>query len=126
MHTPDYFVLRQDSAEWVECKTSEDLEKLAIKSPNRYLPDSERNWRCPPGQVHASASELGLSRLGHPAEINWILQRNLQFLEDYLRFDPTSAAGFVNPDGQSCDSEAKPGILLSDLLAKGRNSAPKP
>ena len=30
MHTPDYFVLRQDSAGWVECKTPEDLEKLAI------------------------------------------------------------------------------------------------
>ena len=33
LHTPDYFVLCRDSAGWVECKTSEDLEKLAIKSP---------------------------------------------------------------------------------------------
>jgi hypothetical protein len=35
MHTPDFFVLCQDSAGWVECKTSEDLEKLAVKSPHR-------------------------------------------------------------------------------------------
>lgn len=26
MHTPDYFVFRQDSAGWVECQTPEDLE----------------------------------------------------------------------------------------------------
>src|SRR5205823_5647114 len=26
MHTPDYFVIRQDSAGWVECKSSEDRE----------------------------------------------------------------------------------------------------
>ena len=58
MHTPDYFALRQDSAGWVECKTSDDLEKLAIKTPNRYLRDSNGRWRCPPGEAHASA--LGL------------------------------------------------------------------
>lgn len=29
MHTPDYFVLRDGSAGWVECKTEEDLEALA-------------------------------------------------------------------------------------------------
>ena len=31
IHTPDYFVVRQDSAGWEECKTSEDL-KLALNS----------------------------------------------------------------------------------------------
>lgn len=50
LHTPDYFVLRQDSAGWVECKTPEDLTKLAIKSPHRYLRDSGWNWRCLPGK----------------------------------------------------------------------------
>src|SRR5580700_10718859 len=53
MHTPDYFVIRQDSAGWEECKTSEDLEKLAIESPNRYCRNSEDKWCCPPGEAYA-------------------------------------------------------------------------
>src|SRR6266704_6212354 len=52
MHTPDYFVLRQDSAGWVECKTAEDLERLAVSTPNRYLRDGNGGWRCPPGEAH--------------------------------------------------------------------------
>ena len=54
MHTPDYFVIRQDSAGWVECKSSEDLRKLAIRTPNRYLRDGSGKWRCPPGEAHSS------------------------------------------------------------------------
>ena len=42
MHTPDYFVASSRLGGWVECKTSEDLENLALKSPNRYCRDSER------------------------------------------------------------------------------------
>jgi hypothetical protein len=53
MHTPDYFVVRQGSAGWEECKTSEDLEKLAIKSPNRYCRDSEGSCVVRPvGHTH--------------------------------------------------------------------------
>ena len=58
MHTPDYFVIRQDSAGWVECKSSEDLQKLAIRTPNRYLRDGSGKSRCPPGEAHSSP--LGL------------------------------------------------------------------
>lgn len=123
MHTPDYFVLRQDSAGWVECKTSEDLERLAIRTPNRYLRDGNGSWRCPPGEMHASALDLDY-RVWSSAEINWILQRNLQFLEDYLRCDPASAAGFVDPAIKAA-IEATPGILLRELLERA-GSAPKP
>jgi hypothetical protein len=123
MHTPDYFVLRQDSAGWVECKTSEDLEKLVVSTPNRYLRDGNGGWRCPPGEGHAST--LGLDyRVWSSAEIDWILQRNIQFLEDYLRCDPASAAGFVDPAIKAV-IEAKPGILLGDLL-DGPGLVPKP
>jgi putative transposase len=69
MHTPDYFVIRQDSAGWEECKTSEDLEKLAIKSPNRYCRNGEDKWCCPPGEAYAL--ETGLYyRVRSSAEIN--------------------------------------------------------
>ena len=78
MHTPDYFVLRRDSAGWIECKTQEDLEKLAIKSPHRFLRDNDGNWRCPPGEAHASALArfglqsmvIGTSQLDSPAELS--------------------------------------------------------
>ena len=34
MHTPDFFVLRADSAGWVECRMDKDLVALAEKSPH--------------------------------------------------------------------------------------------
>jgi putative transposase len=116
MHTPDYFVLRRDSAGWVERKASADLQKLAIGAPNRYLRDGSSKWRCPPGEAYSSA--LGLDyRVWSSAEINWTLQRNLQFLEDYLRCDPVSTAGFVDP-AIKVAIEANPGILLCELLER--------
>ena len=116
MHTPDYFVLRHDSAGWVECKTEGDLEKLAIKSPHRYVRDDAGNWRCPPGEAHASA--LGLDyRVWSSTKVDWNLQRNLQFLDDYLRYDSGSTAGPVNAAVKTI-IEAEPGISLLDLLVK--------
>jgi putative transposase len=123
MHTPDYFVLRHDAAGWVECKTSEDFEKLTLKAPNRYLRDGNGVWRCPPGEVHASATGLDY-RVWSSAEINWTLQRNLLFLEDYLRCDAASAAGFVDPAIRAAVA-AKPGILLRELLERA-GAVPKP
>jgi putative transposase len=32
-HTPDFFVLREDGAGWVECKMEKDLVRLAKKMP---------------------------------------------------------------------------------------------
>lgn len=100
----------------MECKTLEDLQKLALRTPNRYLRDGSGNWRCPPGEAHSSALRLDY-RVWSSAEINWILQRNLQFLEDYIRCDPTSMAGFVDPDIKAA-IEAKPGIVLRELLER--------
>jgi putative transposase len=121
MHTPDYFVIRQDSAGWEECKTSEDLEKLAIESPNRYCRNSEDKWCCPPGEAYAL--ETGLYyRVRSSAEINWVLQRNLQFLEDYLRFDCATVTGFVDQAIKAV-VRAEPGILLSILLERAKDVA---
>ena len=121
MHTPDYFVLRQDSAGWVECKTPEDLEKLAIKSPHRYLRHTDGNWRCLPGEAYASA--LGLTyRLWSSAQVDWVLQRNLQFLEDYLRCASLDVVEVVNPAIKTA-VEVEPGIFLHELLEKVRGVA---
>jgi putative transposase len=83
LHTPDFFVVRADSAGWEECKTEEDLIRLADRNPNRYCHD-ERTWSCPPGKQYAE--QFGLYyRVRSSGEINWVFQRNLQFLEDYFR-----------------------------------------
>jgi transposase InsO family protein len=121
MHTPDYFVIRQGTAGWEECKTSEDLEKLAVKSPNRYCLNDDRQWHCPPGEAYAS--EAGLYyRIRSSAEINWVLQRNLQFLEDYRRCECTSVTGSVDQAIRTV-VQAEPGILLRDALERVRHVA---
>lgn len=106
VHTPDYFVIRQDSAGWEKCKTAEDLGKLAIKGPNRYCRDVSGNWSCPPGEAYASGVGL-YYRVRSSDQINWVLQRNLQFLEDYLRFDHAAVTGFVD-QGVNAVVQAEP------------------
>jgi transposase InsO family protein len=85
-HTPDFFVIRTDAAGYEECKPEQELARLAEKSPQRYQRDETGRWRCPPGE--SSAGQIGLYyRLRSSDGINWIWQRNIQFLEDYLRND---------------------------------------
>jgi len=121
MHTPDFFVLRTDSAGWVECKTEDDLVKLAQKSAHRYLQTPDRIWRCPPGEEYASA--LGLDyRIYSSSQINWILVRNICYLEDYLRGE---AGGFDCKDRElavACLS-ATPGISLGELIRRMATAA---
>ena len=86
LHTPDFFVIRKTTAGWEEWKTEEDLLRLAERSPNRYCSRKNGQWRCPPGEAYAK--EFGFYyRVRSSREINWVYQRNIQFLEDYLRSD---------------------------------------
>jgi putative transposase len=82
-HTPDYFVLRSDAVGWEEWKTEAELERLAESMPHRYVPDSDGCWRCPPGERFAGPFGL-FYQVRSSAEIDWVFQRNLHFLEDYL------------------------------------------
>ncbi len=84
-HTPDFFVLAADWIGWVECKTEAELTQLAVKQPNRYARD-DSGWRCPPGELHAAGWGFQY-RLRSSAEIDWTVQRNVAFLEDFLRPD---------------------------------------
>ncbi len=115
-HTADFFVLREAAAGWEECKTEPDLETLAETAPNRYRRDSEGMWRCAPGEAHAM--ELGLYyRIRSAAAINWTLQQNLLFLEDYLRADQSR----VDPRRRRIILEEiarQPGINLSELIER--------
>jgi putative transposase len=114
MHTPDYFVMHKDSAGWQECKHERELEKLALKSPNRYRRMEDGRWRCPPGEEHATRFGL-YYRLRSSAEIDWTRQRNIQYLDDYWRFD---AVGVASEAREIVDTEvsAAPGLRLADLF----------
>ena len=82
-HTPDYFMIRSNGIGWEEWKTEAELPRLAEQMPHRYVRE-ENGWRCPPGEEYAA--QFGLFyRVRSSAEIDWGLQRNLLFLEDYLR-----------------------------------------
>lgn len=56
-HTPDYFVLWQDRAGWVEAKNAYMLPKLAERAPNRYQLVGD-HWECPPGKAYAEPLSL--------------------------------------------------------------------
>ena len=114
-HTPDFFVIRMDSAGWEEWKTEDELPRLAEHSPNRYRWEAA-GWQCPPGQSYAS--QVGLYyRLRSSKEIDWCFQRNVLFLQDYIR----SAAGGVPAVAEArivsyvC---ALPGIGLAELVSQ--------
>lgn len=114
MHTPDYFAIHKDSAGWQECKHERELEKLALKSPNRYRRMEEGRWRCPPGEAHATRFGL-YYRLRSSAEIDWTLQRNIQYLDDYWRFDAVGVAAETR-EVVVAEVSAAPGLRLADLF----------
>ncbi|MFA1714147.1 Mu transposase C-terminal domain-containing protein [Peribacillus frigoritolerans] len=82
--TPDFFVLNENEAYWEEWKTEEELLKLSIKSPNRYVKDKDDNWRCPPGESFAEKFGLGFV-LRSSKEIDWTFQRNIKLMEEYKK-----------------------------------------
>ncbi|MCA1603958.1 MAG: DDE-type integrase/transposase/recombinase, partial [Acidobacteria bacterium] len=118
LHTPDFFILRTDGALWLECKTEEDLLRLQERQPHRYRRDPSGLWRCPPGEEYAT--EFGFSYLlRSSAEIDWTFQRNVHFLEDYLRAERLEACPETVTYFQSL-AAAQPGIGLATLLSLAR------
>lgn len=116
LHTPDYFAIRQGTAGWEECKTEEQLEKLAEKNPNRYCRGDEGEWRCPPGEAYAE--QLNLYYLVRTSKTtNWVFQRNIQFLEDYLRTD-SPIVDKTTRDSLLRVVTENPAINLDDLFRK--------
>lgn len=83
-HTPDFFVIRKNSAGWEECKTEKDLLKLAQDSPNRWQREDKSKWRCPPAEEYASQFGLYYA-VRSSAEISSIFVRNFVWLEDYFQ-----------------------------------------
>ena len=112
-HTPDYFVLRTDGIGWEEWKTDDGLERLSQTMPHRYCRDDVGHWRCPPGERFAAHFGL-LYRLRPSSEIDWVLQRNLRFLNDYL-IKPPSVDQHTAKTVLALVKE-RPGVQLAVLL----------
>jgi putative transposase len=112
-HTPDFFVLRRESAGWEEWKPAESLEPLAASMPARYQQSGTGQWYCPPGETYAKP--LGLSyRVRSSAEFHPLEIQNLKFLQDFWAYEVPS-----HPELEAlalAHIQAHPGILLSDLL----------
>jgi transposase InsO family protein len=114
LHTPDFFVLRTDAAGWEEWKLEDDLQRLAARQPQRYCRTAEGQWRCPPGEAYAQACGLSY-QLRSSAEINWVFQRNMLFLEDYLRAEPAAIPPAVAETIRDVVT-AQPGTTLQAFL----------
>lgn len=112
LYTPDFFVIRVNSAGYEEWKQEEDLIELSVKQPNRYQLDEHGCWRCPPGEQFADKYGLSFD-VRSSNEINWVYQRNLLLLEDYFR-SPYPLETKMVSDIQRVVS-AKPGIVLQDI-----------
>lgn len=81
--TPDFFLLQQGFAGWVECKTEEWLQARAAEGSTLYVRDDTNGWRCPAGEEYAASVDLGF-RVRSSSATHWITIRNLEFLSDYL------------------------------------------
>jgi len=112
LHTADFFVIRRDGAGWTECKTEEELRRLAEQSPHRYV-FRDGSWRCPPGEEYARP--LGLDyTLRSAQEIDWVFQANILFLEDY--FDRKAGVCSKASELILAQVSALPGITLQQLV----------
>jgi len=120
IHTPDFFVIRQNRSGWLECKMEERLEELAEDMPHRYVRGSDGIWSCPPGEAYAEPFGL-FYQLYTSAQIDWIYQRNLLFLEDYLHANATAI-----PEEQAeairITVMRNPGLTLRELLKQHQAS----
>ena len=116
LYTPDYFIIQENWMGWVECKPEEKLLESHASGSERYVPDGSGGWRCPPGEAFAAQYGLGF-KVRSSKETNWILVRNLEFLDDYLQSASPEAALKNHPViAKHFDDDRW--VLLKHLLAQ--------
>ncbi len=112
-YTPDFFVIKKDSVGWVECKTEEELQRLAKDHPERYVPGEDGQWHCPPGEEYASKFGF-FFQVVSSAPINQVYKRNIVFLDQYFR-DENCSANQEAAKQVLRIVEEEPGITLHEL-----------
>ena len=113
-YTPDFFVLRTNSAAWVECKTETELQKLVVKQPHRYRQGEDGGWLSPPASEYAARFGFDF-QIFSSAQINWVLYRNLTFLSDYYRAVDNVRSDLITDNIEKI-VRSQPGITLNQLL----------
>ncbi|MDR0534668.1 MAG: Mu transposase C-terminal domain-containing protein [Verrucomicrobiales bacterium] len=81
--TPDFFVLRQNCAGWVEIKPDSRLAAMHEKDPARISRNSSGHWICPPANEYAARYGLGFE-LVTEAQIDTKLANNYELLSPYF------------------------------------------
>lgn len=114
-YTADFFVIEKERAYWVEWKTEEELVKKSQEKPDRYYRKDGR-WEFAPGKSYAEKFGLDF-RVRSSSEINWILQRNLEFLEDYIIKEYVPEETTILKIKEAVLSS--PGLTLLDLIGIG-------
>ncbi|HEX8162908.1 MAG TPA: Mu transposase C-terminal domain-containing protein [Pyrinomonadaceae bacterium] len=115
-YIPDFLVIYKDHVELIECKTEEDLIKLAEEQPNRYRLGDDGTWHSPPAEEYVKRFGGKLRYAIHPSSnINRVYVRNIEFLDDYFRQDAllldAGARQFI-----LSAVRGHPGISLAELL----------
>ena len=118
-YTPDFFVIEKNWIGFEEWKTKKDLSSLILKYPNRYSIDEAGAFRCLPAEEYARTYGLSF-RIRTSDEIDWILQRNIRFLEDYLIGNNNDVSTTKKDLIINLVAE-KPGISLERLLNMNLN-----
>ncbi|ENQ3111345.1 DDE-type integrase/transposase/recombinase [Bacillus cereus] len=114
IYTPDFLVITKDAIYFEEWKTEKELIKLFEKEPVRYRKNEIGQWCSPPAEQWAMKQALKF-RVRSDSEINWILSRNFQFLDDYLRAGQQN----ISIDIKNVIFniiKTSPGISLQDLI----------
>lgn len=120
LYTPDFFVIRKDSAGWEEWKSEENYLKTAKEQNWKFEKDENGDWRCPPGEEFAE--DYGLTfKACDTSEINWSLHRNFVFLDDYLRRKKELVIKSDTLDEIRQVIFQEPGITLKYLINQSTN-----
>ncbi|KAF6700425.1 MULTISPECIES: TnsA endonuclease N-terminal domain-containing protein [Bacillus] len=114
IYTPDFLVIAKDAIYFEEWKTETDLIKLFEKEPVRYKKNEMGQWCSPPAEKWAMERALKF-RVRSDSEINWILSRNFEFLDDYLRAGQQNVSSDIKNVIFNI-IKTSPGISLQDLI----------
>ncbi|MCU5702541.1 heteromeric transposase endonuclease subunit TnsA, partial [Bacillus cereus] len=114
IYTPDFLVIAKDAIYFEEWKTEKELINLFEKEPVRYKKNKAGQWCSPPAEKWAMEQALKF-RVRSDSEINWILSRNFEFLDDYLRAGQQNVSSDIKNVIFNI-IKTSPGISLQDLI----------
>lgn len=116
-YTPDFLVIRRDSACMEEWKVTSELEDLSEKRPHRYCKDENGQWRCPPVEEYFSQKGITYS-LRVFEELNLKFLNNISLISNYpSAYEPANEANDLSTIKKFLAEY--PCAKLSELLESG-------